>query len=471
MKKQILIAAAMISFAQTQAQTPAETQKSLRLKTYRSMVNNLLKQQEYNGQIAAKPTDIQHRVKSQVLISDFSLKDSTVFKYSGTRNSTFNYDSDGFAYNNYFEPYYTLLPPIPYINNPSDLQADSIIVYKDNILNSKINATYRTDNKLIKSNTTQFPAGTAPEYGTFSLYNSGGHMIATYNIYDNDTTDKRTITYNAAFTQVLVDSFFEKDGSNYELSTVTRYAYNNQNKVDSILVSESTGPGQFEAIDNIIFDYYPDGKMREMTYYYLGEGSDNFPNIDSFGYTAGIAYTTLWDVRSTFIIEEDTINYWERTIKYPGSNGLPDSVKNFNFDEQSSSWIEYENAVYTYTAFNAPETISFYESGEQFGLNRFYYEEYDDGISSVRSIAESKEFMVYPNPFAHNFSIEWKSALPNEKVTVKLVNIIGQEVLNISMKQHPGKNEITLPAINAGTYVLIIQTADGKTWSQKMIKQ
>lgn len=469
MKNQVLIAVALISFIPAPAQP--KTEQELRLKAHRTLVNSLLKHQDYNGGNVAKPTDIQYRVKSQVLTSNFSLKDSAVFKYSGTRNSKFNYDSEAFAYPTVIEPYYSVLSMIPFIDKPSEVLADSIISYRDDVLDHKLTATYRPDNKVILSSIAQFPAGTAPEYGTFSRYNSGGNLVAIYNIYDNDTADKRNITYNSAFTQVVTDTLFEKNGNNYELAAVSRFFYNNQNKIDSILLSEPNGPGQMVVTDRITFGYYADGKVQKIRYYYLGDDSDGFHNIDSFGYTTGIAYTTLRDTRSTFVIQQDTLNYWERTLKYPGANGLPDSTKNFSFDEESSGWEEYQNAVYTYTHFDAPETITFYQNGDTLGGNRFYYEAYDDSPSAIKPITENKTFYIYPNPFNNKIAIDWKSDLSAAQVKVSLINIAGQEVYHTALKLHSGQNELSLPAVNDGSYLLIIQTADGKTWSNKMIKQ
>lgn len=94
--------------------------------------------------------------------------------------------------------------------------------------------------------------------------------------------------------------------------------------------------------------------------------------------------------------------------------------------------------------------------------------EYYFGGSTTLSVSknEIEQFLVYPNPVKDNLSVNLYS---NDKVTIKLYNIVGREVYNKSFN-NTGlfKQSINLKNINSGIYILNV-TTEGKQTTSKII--
>lgn len=467
MKKTVLFAAALGCMVQAQAQIVKGSAEEKKIKANKAMIKNLLKAQ-FNQGTAQKPTGTQHRVIAQVMQEVGQPADSMTYKYSGTKGSNYNYDNPELLYPQSFEAWYAPRPMLPtLISNPLDILADTMSFYEGNTVSDLETATYRTDNKIINSTSINIDPTADDFYSRVANeYNSQGHVVRSYNMEsaDNgvtyDTTTMMTTTYNGTFTQAVADSLFEKTASGYEPVSLLRYYYNSSNKVDSIIISDVTlVPEQ-----KLRFTYYTDGKLKQL----ISE-SEGFTTADSFGYTTGINYNTLWDSKAFIDFGGGPDTFGSRIIKYPGTGGLPDSARMYDYNNVDGTWDLFQTAIFSYTTFNEPQRIDFAEEGEIFGSFRFYYESYDDGVS-IQPIAENKDFSIYPNPFRNNISIDWRGK-QQTNVSVRLTNILGQQVYSASMKLNNGKNTIELPALNSGNYILVISDANGKSWSSKVVKQ
>jgi hypothetical protein len=162
-----------------------------------------------------------------------------------------------------------------------------------------------------------------------------------------------------------------------------------------------------------------------------------------------------------------------REVKFPGTSGLPDSIQAFERPDIATPYQYTASLLPTYNSYNNP--TAFYVKSLLTGTDTmakvsFYYETYEDGISGIDPVANNKDFNVYPNPFSNNINIDWKGK-QQSNVTIRLTNIVGQEVYKTSMKLTTGKNAISIPSLNSGNYILLIQDADGKSWSSKMVKK
>ena len=471
MKKTVLLAAALGCMIQTQAQIGKTAPENKKLKEHRAMVQKLLKGQ-LGGSTAQKPTGTQHRVIAQTMLEAGDIiPDSTTFKYSGTKGSNFNYDSKDFVYSTAFSNWYAPRPMFPMVESPLDMLADTISSYYNDTLDSRSTAVYRPDNKILSNTYTSFyiPPSSNMYAKTVNGYNSQGHVIASYELMSSDNgvsfQDTNTVTktsYNTTFTQVLVDSVYEQTGSGLELNTLIRYYHSTSGKLDSMVFTDAT----LSPFQKLTFTYYNDGKLRQ----FITTSFDGFNAIDSFGYTSGIGYTTLWDSKASYEFEGETTTYGGRILKYPGTSGLPDSIRMFDYESTTNSWTYYMTGKYSYTTFSEPQKIDFATGNLPIGTFKFYYESYDDGVSSIKPIAENKDFNIYPNPFRNNLSIDWKGKAQSQ-VSIRLVNILGQEVYSTSLKLNTGSNALNLPALNSGNYILMIRDAEGKSWSSKVVKQ
>jgi hypothetical protein len=158
--------------------------------------------------------------------------------------------------------------------------------------------------------------------------------------------------------------------------------------------------------------------------------------------------------------------------KFPGINGLPDSLVAFSREQSMDPFEKEGTLIYQYNSFNNPvkETIIFADTTPPSSVN-FYYEEYEDSVSSIQPVTDSKDFQVYPNPFTDNINIDYKGDKTMQTVNIKLVNILGQILFQEKRSLNQGHNSIKLPETAAGNYFLIFTSPDGQAWSRKMLKQ
>lgn len=473
MKKQLLLAGTLLGLFQAQAQqripfkTPNAGHKN------QQMIQRILGGQSDN-KIAHKPTTIQQRVIAQNDAYGFTSEDdSTTFKYTGTKSSVFDFNNPDYQYNTYFSNQYAPIFLYPDEIHPINMLADSITRYYDDELSSAAKAYYRTDNKIDSSyNVYNSGLGGNSTSKQINIFNPQGYLIKSYGLnklpvaLTFDTISINTYSYNAGFTRIVTDSSWFGISSLPELRETIKYHYNSGNQLDSLVYWDLQGSAP-ERSQSYLFTYYTNGKLRTMINEEYYDGNTVIYSKDSFGYSTGVDYVTF---RQSIYYEDGDFYESYREIKYPDANGLVDSSIAYGQETENGPWILYGKLQATYNEFDNPTSFVVVDGdGDLLRKQNFYYETFDDGISSVKSLADNKTFQVFPNPFTGNISIDWKQA--GEKNLVRMVNMLGQEVYNSSIKLNPGKNEIMLPAISAGNYVLLIQTADGKTWSNKMIKK
>lgn len=90
-------------------------------------------------------------------------------------------------------------------------------------------------------------------------------------------------------------------------------------------------------------------------------------------------------------------------------------------------------------------------------------------VSRAADVSKGKLFIhkIYPQPFAENFTVDFEVAT-SSKVTFKILNALGQRVLEQSYSTNPASlNTVTLPTskLKAGVYTLILEDE----WS-RMVK-
>lgn len=433
-----------------------------------NLINGLLRAQQ--TPTAHKPTGAAQRVIAQVY-NETGYSDSTRFKYTGTKGSRYDHNVINFGYNLEFGSNYAPMITSAYQYNPLDLLADSISSYEDNELYQVSKGFYRQDNKL-DSFTSIYPNGSNPPgvQKTLHSFYPGGYlkeaMVLGSNGISFDTFQVRRLSYNGTFDKIITDTVFTNLGGGLEPSSALTYHYNAQGKADTISSTYFIG----YAPDKTIISYTGSGKIQKMLVYTLNSMSNQYELLqkDSLAYANNADYFTFWENNS--FDQDGMIESGNRMIKYPGANGLPDSLTMFTSDN-GSSWEEDVTVHYTYNDFNNPTTLTATIGGEpEEGMITCYYETYEDGTSGIDPIANNKDFNVYPNPFSNNINIDWKGKQQNN-VTIRLTNIVGQEVYKTSMKLIAGKNSITIPSLNNGNYILLIQDTDGKSWSSKIVKR
>jgi hypothetical protein len=449
--------------AQTQHFNPFKKSTS---DQHRLFVNKLIQKQMQAGSEAQKPTGTQQRVVAQTFIDAADLAtDSFTYKYSGTRGSKYNQNNANFDYNEEFLSDYLPLSNFQMNYTSLDLLADSIKYYSNDTLSSVSSGFYRSDNKLDSFFVFDGPLVDTGVSKIRHSFNSQGFLntaISSDN-YNGPmaTTQKQIFSYNTAQTHLLSDTLFNSDGvGGLTFAGVATYHYNAQNNVDTVKYFNVGGSGlQLSQFINIL--YTADNKVQNV--YYSLYSPDTLVIMDTFVYSNNQSYYTNWFI--TYYFPSDSTYSSNAINKYVGTNGLPDSVVSVT-DGDIDFILKYH-----YNSYNNPDSI--------IGLNgdstlaeklNFYYEIYDDGISSIKNVNNSNDFNIYPNPFDNKINIDWKTKQANE-ATVNLVNVLGQTVYSKIQTLNTGNNVLDLPKLNSGNYIILINDASGNTWSRQLVKK
>ncbi|WP_118972278.1 T9SS type A sorting domain-containing protein [Taibaiella koreensis] len=478
MKKTLLLGSlAALSFTQVSAQNALDLITG-RHKTERrnASITSRLIQAQSAASPSQKPTATKQRVIAQAVnanINDGEV-DSTRYNYSGTNGSHYSYNKEDLNYSQYFTSEYAPMFQAPGIPGSMDVLADSITLYDNSGITSQDRAYYRADKK-IDSVIHRAPGG-APSGKIVNVYNPQGYLTATYQMMQSgpswDTFSLKRYSYNSTFTQMATDSSWFGFMS-LDLREKNVYHYSAAGKLDSFINWDLQGTDPVRQ-QGYFITYNGAGKISTIKNYDFAPatGIASLYSIDSFGYTTGVADFTLY--QSTRY-EEDTLNNGDRQVIFRNAAGLVDSVKAYSVEGASAPWNFDAQLRIDYNSFSNPEALVITAPAVPGFPNgivgyRFYYETYEDQPISVRPLTANKDFTVYPNPFSNTISIDWKGQ-QQSNTTVRLVNIIGQEVFQARLSLKPGQNKLDIPAVAKGNYVLLLQDAAGKSWSTKMVKR
>lgn len=440
-------------------------QDNLTSKCEREVIQLLRRQLSANiGEL--KPTGLKQRVIAQS-ISDGINSDSTAFEYSGMRGSRFDFN----LY--YYDPVLeNAMEPDAF-----SILADSISSFRNDTIRYVDYAYYRAENKT-DSLFTIFLDEIYDLDSTkmINVYDGNGTATHTYYFsYDPVTSDTNAIiqyNYDITHTNKLTDTVWGKESGSWLLGSTNQYHYNSLNQLDT-----ATGWGDLSGtptmLNKSIYTYYPDGKLRtRLSTIYL-DGTYFYSYSDTFGYTSGIDYCTWWQsIRTTDFGNGGELLY-SLSIKYPGINGNPDSTKLFTKNTASANWTPKGVYRYTYNSYDNPDEILYFQPSNTSGTpdqrRRFYYETYDDGLS-IKDVDNDNTIMIYPNPFNSYLDIEWKER-QNQKCKIKLVNLIGQEILSVTSYPKSGKLRLPVSQLANGFYSLLIEGVGGRIVSKKLVKK
>jgi hypothetical protein len=163
-------------------------------------------------------------------------------------------------------------------------------------------------------------------------------------------------------------------------------------------------------------------------------------------------------------VENTTVLYWQTS----------EEKNSDHFEVQQSEDLRKWAALGKVNAANTSsqqKEYSFPDVAERYGTQYYRLKMVDtDGsfayskIQSIR-LGSSGLISAYPNPVVDKLLIGGKEALASVKVT----DLTGREFLKLS-KPRPGQ-EFSMKSYPAGTYLVKVETADGKIQVVKIIKQ
>lgn len=422
-----------------------------------------------------RPTTQQQRVLSQVYLDSDNLpSDSTTYTYSNMRGSDFDYYDFDFEYNIDHEP-----GIVPSSINPANMYSSSMSAFADTIKSNYSNNNngqftyskgyYRSDNQ-IDSIITGFGDNTnlTPNNKIENTFNTAGQIQSTTRLTIGNTTDYSIdkYNYNAASTLITEDSLYYTTGSVTQLDLVTSYKYNANNKLDSILTI-ATPNGISTVVDFTAFSYNSNNMVQSVHYYELEPTTSVFElsEVDSFTYFNNFdAYQSV-KYYSYDGGQIDEFGFIQGTL---GVNGYPDSLKaitiDYDFNDTTTATLVFE-----YNSFNNPIKIRFFDNDTLDGGTNFRYQEYDDSTTSIKSIVNNS-FEMFPNPFSNQISINNKSDLSGV-CTISLTDFAGRIVFESNQSIHAGQNDIAIPQLAKGIYILELQNEKGIHFNQKVVKE
>ncbi len=94
----------------------------------------------------------------------------------------------------------------------------------------------------------------------------------------------------------------------------------------------------------------------------------------------------------------------------------------------------------------------------------------DGGTSTGDIDVAELQFTTYPNPFSSDIFVNWEGSKKQMKVHIQLFNIIGRREHAEIVILQPGKNQLQLPVLASGNYILTITDEQGKTSNNKITK-
>ncbi|RYZ31897.1 MAG: T9SS type A sorting domain-containing protein, partial [Sphingobacteriales bacterium] len=303
------------------------------------------------------------------------------------------------------------------------------------------------------------------------FFNAQGLITSSYTLKDAgagivDTNYARAFVYNSSGTRIESDTTYFGLAGPVHFVGASTYHYGTNNRLDSAtfwdLDNTTLVPGS-----RLKFTYNSNGKISTLKSYDLVSGSPVLSYADSFGYTAGADYFTYY--QEDYYNEDGTYSDGYQEIKYVGANNLPDSIEVSTRETAIGAFNLFGTIHTTFNNYDNPERFHVTIEGDTVARIAFYYELWDDGLS-IKPVAQNSNFSVYPNPFTNAINIDWKGQQTNA-ATVRLLNVIGQEVYSSKLNLNSGKNTLQLPALSSGQYVMLIQDASGKAWSTKVVKK
>ncbi len=454
MIQKLVLSALLLGTASANAQTKTMELRRLKPKQQKhfNLINSIIQNNPRNNSVAHKPTAIKQRVVAQVVAGD-GYYDSLSYHYSGTNGSQYNFNNlSELGYSPRFKPNVSPAYEDIFEVPSNDIKADSINRYSEDEHEAREIAFYNSAG-LLDSSYSEWLT-TMDFEGSYTMkYNDNGQVTSfkQWELWSDSPWGLwRRITHNPSG-QVLTDSFFYFTEGEWTHTISNRYIYNALGLLDTFI----------EAYGIYTFLYDAAGRVTTSKYFEEDDGTLVQQDETTIGYTEGANYFTSYQ----YVVTMGPLSDNYKVVQYPGTHPGPDSFK--IFARAGSSWVETTKADFTYNDFGNPTLIS--ARGEELeGDLIMYYQDYDDGLSN-KDIVINKDFSVYPNPFKDNIVIENSGKL--QRLHVSLTDISGKLLYNEQISLGNGINNLPLPQIPAGNYLLRLEDATGKGWSQKMVKK
>jgi hypothetical protein len=395
-------------------------------------------------------------------LPSMELQDSTYFKYSNGRGSTF-IPGEVNAFN--LTEYAMFDSSWKYGNNGSGMA-----------LNEMSASTYTSSNKRVSL--------------TSFMDNGSAGLIGKQDVrYEYNTAGNVTVKH---------DLEWNSSASKWDSVTRTYYDYNTQNKLQTTTIY-NTGKSAWELkttnhynatgdIDTVLIEYYTTGwapTSREIHSFSTGNKLtknivQNFDSaslswkdqrIDSFGYTTGADFFTYMEVKEWDTATAAWLNS-SLQIRTLNAQKLVDVETFKSWDTAAHAWDTQVEMEWVYNTNNNPIRMDI--TSPMFPLPMpvsqvFMY--YDTTINtSVSNMSKSVQLTMYPNPATDKLNIDLGKDASGDAM-IAITNMAGQVVSYSKRTNVNGIVEVSLQGFQPGSYSVTVNFADGSRGSQRIIKQ
>ena len=393
--------------------------------------------------------------------SSLTPSDSTKYKYSNGRGSSFSISGDLEMDDYGLEASIMYDSAIKFQNSGSGLEFASLYEGGFNSKNERTRFTTKT-----------------PASGG-GVANSSEHRA---DIDANGNITKVTYyTWNNGSSQWVANRATERmyDGqgnrvkdSSYNISTTgntptNMYIYTYDSNGDQVRMLEITWNGTDYDSSFQSFSTYANNKVVTVTDQYYDNNQWINDYFDSSGYNGSGIYNYSeyreWDTSA-----KEWINV-EREIRTIGSNGLPATASISEWDTSAKKWEPLADADLVYDSNDNPTKLSVYvylggiKLPTPYYVSNLYYEHYFN--VGVEGLAKTNTVNVYPNPATSNINIV-SDKLNN--ATVTLTNMTGQVARTVQVAGSSTKASMNVSGLPAGNYILSI-TNNGISTARQMV--
>ncbi len=425
------------------------------------------------GQSAVKQRLIGESYYNYDGAGHYALLDSLSFSYSGNRHSRFDYSTASAlgiqnpwlnVWTNFY--LYTTLNcnnidssfyPDPSFDVMEYYHLDSASVpisYKwsqqNDYLPNDMHAASRSFNK--------FDPGIENDGNEIIEYNSKGGLKRVLVTLGNANTGN--------FDTFLVRTFFYDSLDRLVLDTCTRfgrpylrneYTYNASGQyITKARYQASFTTGAYNPAEIFSYQYYPDGRVKSVSYGGLSGTTFVSASVDSFGYTAGLNGYTLKNTRTLDSVGYPAVN---SHIEYchVNSSGQRDTITEATINgttvvgrifhvlryNKAGNPISYETYVPAAPLPNLAST--FY----------YYYENYGESLAVGEPT--SGQITLAPNPVTTTVSLHYAAEIPKQRLNVSISNMLGQLVHAESFIPRAEKTDIVLSnELPVGVYAIAV---------------
>lgn len=336
---------------------------------------------------------------------------------------------------------------------------------------SKTDFTYNANNQKLSETVSIWASGAWEALYRFSYaYDANGYIAEE--LYQEDAGNglenaSRVVYTNDAAGNALIELDQDWLGGTWVNDLQFTRIFNAQNQGVEVILQKWTA-GAWANEDKLEYTYHSSGYfLSHLEFSWNGTSWDS-TSKEYFKYSGN---DLIED--STWIFNGGVPEKYARTTYTYDVNGNADVITFLEWN--NNSWQNAQRNSYDYnTSYNNIDRLfkeqwtgNLWQTTEE---NYYYYEEYN-APSAVITLADVTGIMVYPNPALSVLNIDYSSNTSAE-VSVRLVNLNGQEVMRTTTLSSIGDNYLNLPITSLASGLYVIELSQNGQYSyRKFSKQ